>query len=95
MFLIYDCSISHFDLSFTSQNNTVKLHLVMIGRLNTHLMAISGPGPLDPCCLIEETHIKRCVIISEKQKLFQCDICSKRFGQKLYLKVHKRTHYTV
>ena len=107
MFFILDCSISHFGLSFASQNSTVKLHLVMVSRLNTYLMAISGPGLLDPSCPIEEINIKRCRIVvciflskkrievMKKQKLFQCDICDKRFGHKLYMKVHKRTHYTV
>ena len=54
MFLIPDCSISYFGLNFTSQNSTVKLHLVMVGRLNTHLMAISGPGPLAPVASLKK-----------------------------------------
>ena len=63
MFLILDCSISHFGLGFASQNSTVKLHLVIVGRLKIRSIAISGPGPRDPCCLIEKNHIKRCGIV--------------------------------
>ena len=120
MFLILDCFLSHFGLNFASHNSTVKLHSVMVGRLNTHVMAISGPSRLDHCCPVEKINIKNCGIvlcifylylqrfsgnsivskseiikIMKKQKLFQCDICDKRFGQKLYLKVQRRTHYTV
>ena len=63
MFLILDCFLSHFGLNFASHNSTVKLHSVMVGRLNTHVMAISGPSRLDPCCPVEEINIKNCGIV--------------------------------
>ena len=36
--------------------------------------------------------VKKRIKIMKNTKQFQCDKCDKRFGQKIYLKVHKRTH---